>query len=261
MKAEVVPFGKYKGRPVEDMIADQDYMTWIGAQPWFRERFGHMLEAHDRVEAEATPIHNRLQALFLEPTYCAAFVSVFAADTIGKAVTAELRSRAKLLEEMHENLQAEEARPEKSDGWYSTRSAVKIDACAKLIAAIKAMPAPSVSTSVAFEAPQDVVIRTSLMRASLSFPTYQTDTNPAQVWLSDHPPTPEFAIEIKPVIGDDYPVVLRQMQRNRSQYLFIGRYEGVGVTQAQFVGMFAASGKKVIFKQDVDDVAQTAGRG
>lgn len=33
MSGEVVPFGQYKGQPVEVMAADTDYCEWLAAQP------------------------------------------------------------------------------------------------------------------------------------------------------------------------------------------------------------------------------------
>jgi hypothetical protein len=32
VSADIVPFGKYKGQPVESLLADQDYMRWVVAQ-------------------------------------------------------------------------------------------------------------------------------------------------------------------------------------------------------------------------------------
>jgi hypothetical protein len=29
VSADIVPFGKYKGQPVESLLADQDYMRWL----------------------------------------------------------------------------------------------------------------------------------------------------------------------------------------------------------------------------------------
>jgi hypothetical protein len=37
-----------------------------------------------------------------------------------------------------------------------------------------------------------------------------------------------FEIELKPIIGDDYPTVLRQMKANKSAVLFVGEYTGQG---------------------------------
>ena len=32
VSADIVPFSKYKGQPVESLLADQDYMRWVVAQ-------------------------------------------------------------------------------------------------------------------------------------------------------------------------------------------------------------------------------------
>jgi len=37
--SELIPFGKYKGQPVEVMAQDKQYAEWLTAQPWFRDKF------------------------------------------------------------------------------------------------------------------------------------------------------------------------------------------------------------------------------
>jgi hypothetical protein len=64
----------------------------------------------------------------------------------------------------------------------------------------------------------------------------------------------EHNIEIKPVIGDDYPAVLRQMKANKSDVLFVGEYRGQGATQEQFVKTMATAQIRVVFACDVDAV-------
>ena len=49
----------------------------------------------------------------------------------------------------------------------------------------------------------------------------------------------DIAIEIKPVVADDYPAVLRQMKANGSMVLFLERYSGKGATREQFIKTFA----------------------
>jgi hypothetical protein len=65
-----------------------------------------------------------------------------------------------------------------------------------------------------------------------------------------------FTIEIKPTVGDDYPTVLRQMHAGKVEYLFLEEYTGKGATLEQFLGIFAASGRTVIFKDRVDEEFQ-----
>jgi hypothetical protein len=38
--SEIVPFGKYRGQPIEALAADRGYCDWLMSQTWFRERYG-----------------------------------------------------------------------------------------------------------------------------------------------------------------------------------------------------------------------------
>ena len=73
MTAEIVPFGKHKGQPVEVLLADQDYLGWLVGQPWFRDRFPNIYQVVVNYGAEPraeTPEHNELQASFLDDARC-----------------------------------------------------------------------------------------------------------------------------------------------------------------------------------------------
>jgi hypothetical protein len=75
-KLSVVPFGKYKGQPVEVMAQDQAYCEWLAGQDWFRTRYTaiHTLIINNFTEAHETPEHNALQALFTDGAWVKAFV-------------------------------------------------------------------------------------------------------------------------------------------------------------------------------------------
>jgi hypothetical protein len=68
----IVPFGKYKGHPVEVLAADHAYCDWLVAQAWFRERYGNFytLIVNNFAEPSETPEHNALQARFLDGQLC-----------------------------------------------------------------------------------------------------------------------------------------------------------------------------------------------
>jgi uncharacterized protein (DUF3820 family) len=38
MSGEIVPFGKYKGKPVEAMAEDRQYVDWLTAQRYTGDR-------------------------------------------------------------------------------------------------------------------------------------------------------------------------------------------------------------------------------
>lgn len=206
MTSETVPFGKYKGRPVQDMLADAEYMAWLEAQPWFRERFGKILARRDEDAASRTPVHNRLQALFLSSRYCAAFMRVAAPD---------------YLQEAQRNYH-----------------------CAEV---------DRLHCAAAFED------RGADVRIYFLYASDEWAREHHHWWMHGYA-RGSAGLELKPTVADEYPAVLRQMQRNKSRFLFVGEYRGEGVTEEQFVAIFAASGLRVVFKRDVDAEAARLGQ-
>ena len=68
----LVPFGKYKGQPVEVMQMDTGYCEWLSTQDWFRERYANVYQQviiNNFTEASETPEHNKLQMLFLDKEF------------------------------------------------------------------------------------------------------------------------------------------------------------------------------------------------
>lgn len=66
----VVQFGKYKGQPVNRMLSDRDYCSWLSGQKWFRDRYSSVAALSDSAlgpSHSCTPEHNAMQNLFLLP--------------------------------------------------------------------------------------------------------------------------------------------------------------------------------------------------
>lgn len=256
---DTVPFGKYKGRPVEDMLADAEYMAWLEAQPWFRERFAHLTARRDADAANRTPVHNRLQTLFLRPDYQWAFAQVAAPDhwhRIGEEARDRVKDRSR--QDIRSRIAKLEARvTEASNAFMAGTHAADL---AKLRQDLADAEAAIIrwEVAVAFEhrgADVFLAARALEENAALRHPLVSVEHLSGFDDCSFTLP-----IEIKPTVADEYPAVLRQMQRNKSRYLFVGAYQGEGATEAQFVAIFAASGIRVVFKRDVD-VAASGGPG
>jgi hypothetical protein len=81
---EVIPFGKYKGQPVEVLDSDPQYRNWLSEQAWVRERFPnlHTVIINHHGEPTETPEHNALQARFLSRTFVRCFAQ-WVADEYG----------------------------------------------------------------------------------------------------------------------------------------------------------------------------------
>jgi len=93
-KGNVVPFGKYKGRLIEELLVDDPkYLEWLSGQPWFRDKFFmlHQVIINRGAEPEETPDHNSLQVLFLDDDFCLWFVRKY--KDIDDLVYNKIRSR------------------------------------------------------------------------------------------------------------------------------------------------------------------------
>ena len=55
----VVPFGKYRGQPIEVLRQDQDYLNWLAAQDWFRKQYAALYAMLVAEPTETPPIEQR----------------------------------------------------------------------------------------------------------------------------------------------------------------------------------------------------------
>lgn len=76
MSNEIIPFGKYKGQPVDVLKNDRPYLEWLQGQEWFTARYQNIntLIVNNFREPSETPEHNKLQALFLDGKFLYQFV-------------------------------------------------------------------------------------------------------------------------------------------------------------------------------------------
>jgi hypothetical protein len=65
-------------------------------------------------------------------------------------------------------------------------------------------------------------------------------------------------IELKPIMGEDFPSVLRQMKRNGANTLVIGEFESKSCTLAQVRGMFGAE-KQIITLAEIQAIQARGG--
>jgi hypothetical protein len=77
MSVETLPlvnFGKYKDRPVTELLQDSKYIEWLKTQSWFKEKYSNIYNITvnqvitTNNQNSKTPEHNRLQNLFLDET-------------------------------------------------------------------------------------------------------------------------------------------------------------------------------------------------
>jgi hypothetical protein len=79
MSAELIPFGKYKGQPLEAIQSDKQYIDWLLAQSWFKEKHEdiYTIIINNFQEPADTPLHNAMQMKFLNDDYVINLLSRF----------------------------------------------------------------------------------------------------------------------------------------------------------------------------------------
>jgi uncharacterized protein (DUF3820 family) len=67
----IVPFGKYKGQPVEVLAQDETYLEWLKDQDWFKSQYQNIYAIIiNQFQAPSdTPESNRMQARFIDDEY------------------------------------------------------------------------------------------------------------------------------------------------------------------------------------------------
>jgi hypothetical protein len=253
MDDKIVPFGKYRGQPVEALAADRQYFEWLCGQAWFRERYQniHTLIVNNFAEPNETPEHNRLQMRFLDDEFCA--------DIVQAAGLSALRQKAKYVKEE----------------WPKTKESIARDIALYRekhvqIAEMNSDNEWKRRQMDGYKADQDKAEK-KLMEETARYTDAQAFLNCPEIettkithrkfevagwdiafiaeWIAGECIASDcFALEIKPSLGDDFPAVLRQMKARRRYpdstrcALIIDDFAAIGATFDQVKAVFAADG-------------------
>jgi uncharacterized protein (DUF3820 family) len=271
----IVPFGKYKGRLVEELLADDpQYLEWLSSQDWFRVKYVslHQTIINRGAEPEETPDHNALQVLFLDDEFClqfiraldprfrsVAFVSV-SDKTEAKAQLAtaqwNLGACSSQIEKYKQEIRDLNGDADRESEWDEIKEKQHqkiVELWAKLDVEIK----NEADLREEFERVKKQYDKMTVFDVEREFEVGGVDVTLTISYCMQH-----LMIEIKPVVSDDYPKVLRQMLSQDRRYhrtsrvLFLERYTGTGATREQFIKTFGSAGIRVIFRNEVEPESQ-----
>ena len=117
-QTNIVPFGKYKGRLIEELLVDDpSYLEWLAGQDWFRAKYVtlHQVIINRGAEPEETPEHNALQVQFLDDEFCLSVHAQLALDYETKARDKFNDARAANLQLVLAKIEAQNEAPSKAD--------------------------------------------------------------------------------------------------------------------------------------------------
>lgn len=268
---EIVPFGKYKGQPLEVLSSDKAYTDWLMGQDWFKQRYQGMytIIINNFSQPTDTPDHNALQVQFLDDAFCLKvaylassrykFPDKFPSFSQVEAGMNEwvTEQNNKMLERHTAQEAARLARVEKYGHSDEPVPFYPIKAATENVSGVyRKFEQGSIDVSLSIY----LKYATDVFKANPWKHRYEFDeaaTRDLTRFVIEHVANYdvhiELAIEIKPSVGDDYPSILRQMLANKSVILFVRDYTAVGATEEQFRKVMASSSKKVIFQSEVDE--------
>jgi hypothetical protein len=222
---ELIPFGKYKGQPVDQLRNDSEYTAWLLAQPWFAQRFGSIktLIVNNFKEPSETPEHNRLQARFLDKEFALrvatkAFPSLKRFEQWDEIVAEAKQKHVHCLLQHYRDLIE----------WKELREC-----------------------EITFETKQGWDVGIFFDYELMCFcPQQPKRLGPRDVWL----PRASAAIfaELKPTLGDEYPRVLRDVKcREGKGFVFAERFCAHGATEDQVKAIYRSSGVVLLLESDL----------
>jgi uncharacterized protein (DUF3820 family) len=261
---KIIPFGKYKGRLVEEVLLDDPaYLQWLAGQDWFRAKFNilHQVIINRGAEPEETPDHNAMQVKFLDDEFCLRFMRYLKPEIENKARRTlndesrliALKGTEREIKETESSLKHYESyiaeikkriEQQRMDSYWRgsfDEYQQKVGETGVTLAQLRA------DRENLLKEVGEIKFRFSRKFEERGVDIVLTCDIKSKIHQNILPYWFEAKIEIKPVIGDDYPAVLRQIKANGSDVLF------KGATQEQFVKTMATAGIRVVFAHDVGE--------
>lgn len=242
----LVPFGKYKGQPIEQLLADQPYLDWLTSQDWFRQKYQNVYAIIINYPGKPTetPAHNQMQVRFLKRKYQLQLALLLLGVDLFKWNQAYFDSN---IGAMLENAKLE------NENYGVDYVAKKLKEALLRNDGINLL---TISKPVFEDKGTDVSYVVSYGYGDFSVYDPEQFCAPkffGALWSCST--SVGLRIELKPSVGDDFPAVLRQVKADRSNVLVLREYTGSGASWDEFVNFFASQGITVVMEADIEEIA------
>jgi hypothetical protein len=243
MEDKIIPFGKNKGQPIEILQNDPKYVDWLKAQDWVKQKHPvfYNVIINNLQEPTETPEHNKLQVLFLDENVCLKFAKHY---LISKGLKLTYTHRQEIKEPTSLPKKQEDYPNEKPQIFIpnSSSNSIIIPHLKDIDKDIDKYQQPKVyiiptlhpKKHIETERPKTFEISKAIFEKKGIDVTYTVKTEVGIMC---------FYIEIKPIVGDDYPAILRQMDNNGTEILIADAFSAVGATLDQVKEIFKRSNK------------------
>jgi hypothetical protein len=252
----IIPFGKYKGQPIEVLAQDPSYCEWFLAQDNIKKMYPAFCQIviNNFCEPNDTPEHNALQTRFLDDDFCL---------SLGELCKWKLMKKVNCIRNLGRAMDRARKMPENSNYEYDRKIEI-LDELKSMREFIEETifeigdkelfegNRPFFQIKKIFEQDGwDVIIQADddyCKQDCIAYKDCNINFN-------------KIAIEIKPLIGDDYPAILRQMKIARIhpdfQCLVYDKFNAIGATIDQIKNIFASSGFLVFSFDEIENMKKT----
>ena len=282
---KLIPFGKYRGKPVDILSSDPQYVKWILTQDGIKSKYPDLINIiiNNFQEPSETPEHNKIQVKFLNKSYCAKLAWFVKELSISIFEDKEKKFKEYIFKQLKEIFSKDSFEYKKRFEELCIKSGVEISPfmLSRMNSTfLQSKPQmyekeKKIISKVDKEILEEIEYRlheiqelsggVKLFINNLEFEKKGIDVSYSVCIGSNHELeirdkykvrlpflSIPILIEIKPVVSDDFPAVLRQMNLSGAKILFISKYDGVGANLKDFIQYFKSQGITVIFESEID---------
>jgi hypothetical protein len=263
----LVPFGKYKGQPITTLLNDTKYLDWCKQQEWFKKfPIVYNICVNQTIvnqnESSKTPEHNRIQNLFLEEENVKRLLGLKSFDKYNKCI--QIIQDRMNCDDFHRYFEEYNI-----DNLTKKNIFMNIEFEGKFNWDIVIRLDSDEIANFTFKEQYNNVDRKDLELFFVTvFPLHKNEYYINWYNGRKHAGLRRYSIfcsttyiEVKPLLGDDYPCVLRKMKQQISlteklndvgkYVLLVKDFSSSTTSKEQLIQIFQQSNIKVVYLNDV----------
>ena len=226
---KLIPIGKHKGQPLALLLGDPETQQWWRDHPSVAAKHPYVIQFINMLgEPSPTPVHNRFQIEFLDEALRRRTFSLYAQERILR------RTDLSRLVSGGE-----------TDGSLLLRQIVETGPPAF----------EQKGFDVQFPGYFDLQFRSTIARPGFYLFASEEDVDifRRHPYLLRFDESGTLRVEMKPLLGDDYPAVLRSMCSKKANCLIYDSFDGC-VSREELKQFFASVGITVLQRADIENV-------
>lgn len=237
---KIIPFGKYRDKPIDILKEDTSYTEWLLAQSWFKEKYPEIntiIINNFNINTDNTPEHNTMQIKFLKEEYRLKLAYLLKKEKLFTYNKKHFKNYLlKIISSL--NLSTEESK------LNIINEILKLKGTSLL-----RLSNPNFEKD-GLDVIYHIVYGYDTNSGISDYDPQELKTFIKMIWDANISMT--FRIELKPEVGDDFPAVLRQMKSLRANILIMKKYTGIGASYEELVEFFNLENIKVILEKEID---------